>query len=106
MPPPPAGGFPSSYPISIYAKEMNITEHVLTKDGDATPIDHMWLHKDAPEVNAGLRSYFNTTSLLYGAPFEANTTYRVKLSGTYIGGALDMEWTFTTGAAPTNPWGF
>jgi hypothetical protein len=105
MPPPPAGGFPSSYPISIYAKGMSITKHVLTRDGDTTPIEHLWLDEDSPEVG-GLRSYFTTTALLYGAPFEANTTYRVRVSGTYVGGPLNLEWTFTTGAAPSNPWGF
>ncbi|MGD8863899.1 MAG: hypothetical protein PVI30_28045, partial [Myxococcales bacterium] len=104
MPPPPSGGFPSSYPVSIYAQGMNITEHVLTKDGDDTPIEHLWLDEDAPEVGS-LRSYFDTTALLYGAPFEPLTTYRVRIAGTYAGGALDLEWTFTTGAAPSNPWG-
>ena len=35
---------------------MMITEHVLTKDGDPTPIAHLWLDARSPEVNAGLRS--------------------------------------------------
>ena len=77
---------------------MMITEHVLTKDGDPAPITHLWLDARSPEVNAGLRSYFVTTAMLYGAPFEPNTKYRVKLVGTYAGGALNVEWTFTTGA--------
>jgi len=33
------------------------------------------------------------------APFEANTKYRVKISGSYSGGPLTKEWTFTSGAA-------
>ena len=39
-PPAPTGGFPSSYPINIYAQGLTVTQHVLTKDGDSTPIDH------------------------------------------------------------------
>lgn len=97
QPPPPAGGWPSSYPISIYAQKLNIRTHVLTKDGTDTPLDHTWLDTNNPG-NAGLRPYFSNTALLYGAPFEPNATYRVKISGTYAGGALDREWTFTTSA--------
>ena len=100
-PPKPEGGWPSSYPVSIYAQMLRVSEHVLTKDGDATPLSHMWLDADAPEVSAGLRGYFRTTAILYGAPFEPNTTYRVHIKGTYVGGTLDEEWTFTTGAMPS-----
>jgi hypothetical protein len=100
QPPAPSGGFPSSYPITIYANEMDITEHALTIDGDDTPIEHLWLDEDAPEVTSQVRAYFRNTSVLYGAPFEPETTYRVRLSGTYVGGALDVEWTFTTGTTP------
>jgi hypothetical protein len=69
---------------------------VLTKDGSSVPIEHTWL--DTQAVSAGLRAYFVNTAILYGAPFEPNTTYRVKIAGTHSGGALDREWTFTTGA--------
>lgn len=106
QPPEPAGGWPSSYPISIYADRLQVADHVLTKDGDATPLDHVWLDKSAPVVSLGLRAYFSNTAVLYGAPFEANTTYRVKITGTHAGGNLDVEWTFTTGQASRNPFGF
>jgi hypothetical protein len=37
---------------------------------------------------------------MYGnEPFAAQTTYRVRVVGTYVGGPLELEWTFTTGAA-------
>lgn len=97
QPPAPAGGWPSSYPVSIYAQQLKITEHVLTREGSDTPLAHTWLDTQNPG-NAGLRPYFANTALLYGAPFEANTTYRVKLVGTYVGGALEIEVSFTTGA--------
>jgi hypothetical protein len=101
-PPAPSGGWPSSYVINIYAQGISITEHVLTKDGDDTPLEHVFLDINSPEV-AGLKPYFKNTAFLYGAPFELNTKYHVKVAGTHTGGALNLEWTFTTGA--TRPFG-
>lgn len=98
QPPPPASGWPSAYPVSIYAQRISVTEHVITKDGDPTPLPHLWLDSKAPEVNSGLKPYFSNTCFLYGAPFELNTKYRVKIVGSYAGGALNVEWTFTTSA--------
>lgn len=95
-PPAPAGGFPSSYVINIFAKGIAVTEHVLTKDGDSTPLEHTWLDKKSPGV-ASLANYFGNTAFMYGAPFAPNTKYRVKIVGTYSAGALNVEWTFTTG---------
>jgi hypothetical protein len=97
QPPPPASGWPSSFPVSIYAQRLNITEHVMTKDGDATPLEHIFLDTKNPGV-AQLRAYFGNTAMLYGAAFEPSTTYRVKMVGSYAGGALNTEWTFTTSA--------
>jgi uncharacterized protein YkwD len=97
-PPAPSGGWPSSYPINIYAQRISVTEHVLTKDGDPTPLDHLWLDAQSSLVSAGLKGYFTDTAFLYGAPFAPNTKYRVKVVGTHTGGALTKEWTFTTGA--------
>jgi hypothetical protein len=97
-PPPPPSGWPSAYPVSIYAQRISVTEHVITKDGDSTPIEHLWLDAKSPEVSAGLKGYFTNTVFLYGAPFELSTKYRVKIVGTHTGGALNVEWTFTTAA--------
>ena len=97
-PPAPSGGWPSSYPINIYAQKLAVTEHTLTKDGDSTPIDHLWLDAQSSLVSAGLKGYFTDTAFLYGAPFEPMTKYHVKIVGTHTGGALTVEWTFTTGA--------
>lgn len=96
-PPAPAGGWPSSYVINIYAKNLMVTEHTLTKDGDPTPLEHTWLDKNNPGV-AQLRSYFGSVAFMYGAPLQVNTKYRVKIVGTYGSGPLDVEWTFTTGS--------
>ena len=106
-PPKPASGWPSAYPVSIYARGLTITEHVVSKEGDGTPLDHVWLDRSAPEVNRGLRGYFASMSLMYvGEPFEPSSTYRVHMVGSSTAGPLDLEWTFTTGEKPTRPWGF
>jgi hypothetical protein len=96
-PPAPAGGWPSAYPINIYAKSIKVSEHVITKDGDDTPLAHTWLDAQMPGV-ASLRNYFGNVAFMYGAPFELSTKYRVRISGTYAGGNFTKEWTFTTGA--------
>lgn len=102
-PPAPTGGFPSSYPIIIYAQGISVTQHVLTKDGDSTPIDHLWLDMNSSQIMAGLKGYFLDNGILYGAPFAVSTKYHVKIVGTFKGGTLDKEWSFTTAA--TKPFG-
>ncbi len=99
-PPAPSGGFPSSYPINIYAQSLSVTQHVLTKDGDSTPIAHTWLDKNSSQLQSGLQGYFYDTAFLYGAPFAVNTKYHVQIVGTYSGGTLNEEWSFTTGSTP------
>jgi hypothetical protein len=102
-PPAPDGGYPSSYPINIYAQGLSVTQHVLTKDGDSTPIDCLWLDQNSSDLQSGLQGYFYDTAFMYGPPFEANTTYHVQIIGTYTGGTLNEEWSFTTGSgAPVN----
>jgi hypothetical protein len=104
-PPAPTSGWPSGYPVSVHAQSISVTEHILTKDGDSTPIEHVWLDSTSTTVDAGLRGALRSTVFMYGnAPLAANTKYRVKVTGTHNGGALNLEWTFTTGAS--NPWGF
>ena len=102
-PPAPPNGFPSSYPISIYAQNLSVTEHTITKDGDSTPIAHLWLDANSSLIMPGYQGYFINTAFLYGAPFDLNTKYHMKIVGMRTGGALNVEWTFTTGA--TRPFG-
>jgi uncharacterized protein YkwD len=99
MPPEPPTGWPSSTPISVYAEKIAVTEHVLTKDGDPTPIEHVWLDSTAEIVAQDMRHTLTNVAFMYGnVAFTADTKYRVKITGTYSGGALSKEWTFTTGA--------
>ena len=105
MPPEPPTGWPSSGPISISAQKILVTQHVLTKDGDPTPIEHVWLDSVAEIVSPDMRRQLTNVVFMYAhLPFAANTRYRVKIAGTYIGGTLSKEWSFTTGAAAVS-WG-
>ena len=100
MPPEPPSGWPSSGPISISAQKVLVSEHVLTKDGDATPIAHVWLDSVSEILAPDMRRQLTNIVFMYAhEPFEANTKYRVKIVGTYLGGLLHKEWSFTTGAA-------
>jgi uncharacterized protein YkwD len=96
MPPTPSTGkWPSGPPISLYAKKLTVTDHVLTKDGDTTPITHTWLA--AATADAMFKGFLTDVVFMYpDAPLTAATKYRVHITGTSASGALDREWTFTT----------
>jgi uncharacterized protein YkwD len=100
MPPAPASGWPSGLPVSVHGKALAITEHVITLDGDTTPIEHVWLDSKATNVDGGVASTLKSQNFMYtNKPFMPNTKYHVKVSGTYAGGMIMKEWSFTTGAA-------
>ena len=104
MPPAPPTGWPSANPITLYAPTPMITEHVLTVDGTSEPIEHVWLDSNASQLSASDKQFLRRSVFMYAnKPYMPNTKYRVKLSGTFAGGTIAKEWTFTTGAAPTGP---
>jgi hypothetical protein len=92
-PPMPASGWPSGFPVTVYAQNFMATSHVITLDGSTDPLPHQWLDDTDPT----LPSY---AKFLYtDAPMTANTKYHVVVSGTIGGTAKTFDWTFTTGAA-------
>lgn len=96
-PPEPASGWPSGYPVTLYARDLTVTSHAIMVDGTTEDLPHQWLAEDDPT----LPSY---AKVLYtDAPLAANTTYRVVIAATRDGEPLDFEWTFTTGAAGGRP---
>jgi uncharacterized protein YkwD len=100
MPPAPSTGWPSSNPITLYAQKPMITEHVLTVDGSTEPIDHVFLDSSSSMLDASDQQFLRSSVFLYAnEPFMPMTKYHVKISGTYAGGMLMKEWSFTTGAA-------
>lgn len=98
VPPAPTTGWPSGYPITLYGQGITVTAHQIVVDGTTAPLAHVWLDGDA--------SLGPSAKVLYTeAPLSANTTYRVTIDGTNSAGSVHFEWTFTTGAAPTEPGG-
>jgi hypothetical protein len=92
-PPEPSSGWPSGYPVTLYARELEVTSHSIRVDGSEEELAHLWLAED----DDTLPSY---AKVLYTeAPLAANTTYRVVIEGTRDGEPLDFDFTFTTGAA-------
>lgn len=95
-PPAPPSGWPSGYPVTVYAQKFTVSSHVITLDGDDTPIDHQYVDStNDPAMD--LPSY---AKFLYpNAPMTANTTYHVVVSGSLNGADKTFDWKFTTGAA-------
>jgi len=100
MPPAPPSGWPSASPVTLYARKLVVTEHVLTKEGDPTPLEHTWIDNTDEMSGVVVRS---NVFMYAHTPFMPNTKYQVSIKGTSQAGALDKLWSFTTGAAPT--WG-
>jgi hypothetical protein len=91
-PPVPSTGWPSGYPITIFARNLTVSTHTIVVDGTSTGLNHQWLGNDS--------TLGTSAKVLYtDAPLTANTTYRVTIDGTISSAAAHFEWTFTTGAA-------
>lgn len=88
-PPAPPSGWPSGYPVTLYAKSPVITEHTLVVEGTTADIPHVWIAGDALLSKSAVVLYAHK-------PLQAKTTYRVHIKGTFVGGPLDEQWTFTT----------
>jgi hypothetical protein len=83
-PPAPPGGWPSGYPVHLYAKTLTVTSHVFTVDGSTTPIEHTWIAETSDFI------------LYANAPLTSSTKYRVQIVGTRGTETLTFDWTFTT----------
>jgi hypothetical protein len=90
-PPEPASGWPSGYPVTLYARDLEVTAHGIRVDGTEEELEHLWLAEDD-------RTLPDYAKVLYtAAPLMPNTTYRVVIEGTRGGEPLNFDWTFTTG---------
>ncbi|HLK41159.1 MAG TPA: CAP domain-containing protein [Polyangiaceae bacterium] len=89
-PPAPPSGWPSGYPVHVFAKGATITTHEFSVDGGAM-LTHEW-------ITSQTNSLAQNTVILYGdAPLKSATKYRVHVAGTGTGGAaIDVNIAFTT----------
>jgi uncharacterized protein YkwD len=90
--PAPPSGWPSGYPILVYASDLRITKHELL-DEKMAPVPHIWL---TPEDAASMGLLRSEVVLYAHAPLRKRTTYKVALAGTRAGQPFRLEWSFTT----------
>jgi hypothetical protein len=86
-PPPPPGGWPAGYPISIFYQG-TLTTTTVTQDGASTPLSIQTVPMLSFQPNA---TYFYTDQ-----PLSPNTKYNVHVAGNN-GAAFTKDWSFTTG---------
>lgn len=90
--PAPPSGWPSGYPIMIYAAHLKVSSHTLY-DGDGNVVDHSFLSPDDPASMGILQNEF---ALYADAPLGKATTYRVVIEGRQEDEHVRLDWTFTT----------
>ena len=91
LPVPPAG-WPSGYPIIIYADDLEVDTHELL-DAKMLPVPHVWITPGMPAAQGILQR----EPVMYShAPLEAATAYVVRLVGRQAGWPMRLEWTFAT----------
>jgi hypothetical protein len=90
--PVPPKGWPSGYPIMIYAIDLKVTSHTLVDDQNA-PVDHIWI---APEDTAAMGILRNELVMYAHSPLKKATTYHVVIDGEHKGEAVHLAWSFTT----------
>ena len=86
-PPMPPTGWPSGYPITLYARNITVTGHSIVVDGTTESLPHIW------EEDSSAHVFYTET------PLAANTTFRVTIDAIRGTEPLHFEWTFTTGEA-------
>ncbi len=92
-PPPPPTGWPSGYPVTLYAAGLQVTQHDIRVDGSATPLPHTFIPPEHPAA-AGL--LIHEFMLYTHTPLAPQTRHRVHITGTREGHPHTFEWTFTT----------
>jgi uncharacterized protein YkwD len=90
--PAPPKGWPSGYPIIVYAAELQVTSHQLL-DAEMQEVPHVWM---APDDAASMGILRNEVVMYAHAPLKKETSYRVVIEGTQKGAAVHLAWSFTT----------
>ena len=92
-PPPPPTGWPSGYPITLYAAGMKATAHRILNDETGEELDHIWLPPGDRRAYGLLIDEFMAYTW---EPLRPNTRYRVVIEGVQHGEPKVFDWTFTT----------
>jgi hypothetical protein len=91
-PPEPSSGWPSGYPVTLYARDISVQSHKIVVDGTEAELAHQWLAENDSTLPAYARVLYTD------APLSPNTTYRVTIEATGDAGPVTFDWKFTTGA--------
>jgi hypothetical protein len=91
-PPRPPKGWPSGYPIIVYAPRLETHTHQLF-DARGAQVDHTFI---APGDADSQGILINEIVMYAYRPLEPKAAYRVVIEGVQQGKPLHLEWTFTT----------
>ncbi|MBN1606311.1 MAG: hypothetical protein JW940_06740 [Polyangiaceae bacterium] len=92
-PPVPPSGWPSGYPVTLFARGITVTSHSILIDGTSDPLPHVWIE---PANNRASEYVLYTET-----PLAPTSTYRVIIDAMRGAESLHFEWTFTTGEQST-----
>lgn len=91
-PPRPPRGWPSGYPIIVYASGIAVESHRLFDD-HSVAVDHTFI---APGDAAAAGLLLQEVVMYADRPLKKGTVYRVVIEGTRAASPVHLEWTFTT----------
>jgi uncharacterized protein YkwD len=92
-PPRPPEGWPSGYPITMWAPGLVVESHALTIDDSGAAVDHIWL---TPEDRRAMGLLGEELMIYAYRPLAAQTRYRVRVAGMRDGAPIEVVWKFTT----------
>jgi hypothetical protein len=92
-PPPPPDGWPSGFPITVWASGLEVEEHALLVEATGAPVDHIWL---TPRDTRAMGLLVDEQLMYAYRPLVPQTRYRVRVVGTRAGARTEVTWTFTT----------
>lgn len=90
--PVPKSGWPSGYPIMLYAAGLKVDTHSLL-DEDGKPVDHVFL---APGDKETYGILLNEFAMYATKPLKKRTTYRIVIAGKRGSTSVSVESSFTT----------
>jgi hypothetical protein len=90
--PEPPKGWPSGYPIMVYAAGLTVTSHQLVDDKGVS-VAHVWMTPDSASAMGLLR---NELVMYAHSPLRSGATYQVKIAATQAGKPVAIAFSFST----------